>query len=67
LTEENIIKTIGSKFTSLEYLELSLEVLEAEDAVAELKKHLSGLRGVIEEVFNYGDNRDGSVMKIVKF
>jgi hypothetical protein len=67
LTEEDVIKTVGSKFTSLEYLELSLEVMEAEDAVDELKKHLPGLRGVIEDVFNYGDNRDSRVMKIVKF
>ncbi len=47
---------------SLEYLELSLKALKAEDAVDELKKHLPGLRGVIEEVLSFR-----RVTKIVKF
>jgi hypothetical protein len=51
-----VIKTIGAKLSSLEYLELSLLHLKAEEVVAELKRYLPGLRGVIKEV-----------RKIVKF
>jgi hypothetical protein len=62
LTEEGAVKLIGQKMASLEYLELSLKALKAEDAVDELKKHLPGLRGVIEEVLSFR-----RVTKIVKF
>jgi hypothetical protein len=54
---------IGEKLTSLEYLELSFKVMKAEVAMAELKKYLPGLRGVIKEV---QDDSIGSVKKIVK-
>jgi hypothetical protein len=48
--EQDAIRFIGENFASLEYLGLSLENMKAEDAVAELKKYLPGLRGVIKEV-----------------
>jgi hypothetical protein len=65
--EQKAIKMIGEKFTSLEYLELSLRAMKAKDAVAELKKHLPGLRGVIKEVIvgYYSDIK--RVIKTVKF
>jgi hypothetical protein len=52
-TEEDFIKMIGEKFIGLERLELNLETTKAEDAVAELKKSLPGLRGVIKEVSSH--------------
>jgi hypothetical protein len=57
---------IGEKFAGVEYLELSLRAMNAEVAVAELKKHLPGLRGVMREVqvlgcFGY------NITKIIKF
>jgi hypothetical protein len=62
--EGDVIKTIGKKLAALEYLGLSLKTMEAEDAVAELKRYLPSLKGVIKEV------QDGSrdrVKKTVKF
>jgi hypothetical protein len=58
--ELDAIKMIGEKFTSLEYLELSLKDMKAEVAAAELKKYLPGLRGAIKEGPTH-------VRKIVKF
>jgi hypothetical protein len=57
LTDKDIIKLIGEKFTGLEYLELAFKTMKAEDAVAELNKYLPGLRGVIKEVQGFfGDD-----------
>jgi hypothetical protein len=56
---------IGEKFAKLEYLELSLRTMKAEDAIAELKKYLPRLRGLIKEVQEGGS--ENRVKKIVKF
>jgi hypothetical protein len=39
-----------TKFSDLEYLELSLRTMKSEVAIAELKRYLPGLRGLIKEV-----------------
>jgi hypothetical protein len=68
LSDHDVIKTIGEKFTDLEYLELSLKTMKAEDAIAELKRYLPGLRGVIKEVQDRPDVHSGMhVPEIVKF
>jgi hypothetical protein len=56
---------IGEKFAKLEYLELGLKNLKAEDAIVELMKYLPGLRGLIKEVQK--DGSENRVKKIVKF
>ncbi len=61
--EQNVIKIIGENFAKLEYLDLSLRTIKAEDAVAELKKNLPCLKGVIKEVFS----EENWVVKTVKF
>ncbi len=55
----------GAEVT-LEYLELSFKAMKAKDAVAELKKLLPGLRGVMREVQVLGCFKY-NITKIIKF
>jgi hypothetical protein len=64
LSEQDVIRLIGEKFAALEYLEWSLKAMKVEDAVAELKRCLPGLKGVIKNRSLYSRSH---VTKIVSF
>jgi hypothetical protein len=53
ISEKKAIKMIAEKCANLEYLEVELEEMKAESAVAVLKEKLPGLRGYIKQIDEY--------------